>query len=312
MHANDVIEAYVADVCGRLARDQRDDVARELRALLHEELQGRARDAGRAADEVLALAMVRAFGDPVDVAARYRPTLTIIDPADGHQFLKWSATGLVVIWVTGLFVHFSAPADPPLDFLQRLGRWWGDQLIPSLWWPGVLTVWFGLAARSRRRRAPQATGWKPPAQAGTRVNRGLMSLALFGAALGIFILIEPRWILDVFWGGRAAPEAYEALTYTDTFRRVQAPWLLVLLLLQLPLFVASVSSGRRPRVMQRVELELSAVTFAVLAWTTLSGPVLRSAVSDLVAKQMLGAVALMVLIDLGVRYRRRLRPAPTP
>ena len=48
-----VIEAYVGDVARRLPRARRDDVALELRALLLEELQGKAEAQGRAADEAM-------------------------------------------------------------------------------------------------------------------------------------------------------------------------------------------------------------------------------------------------------------------
>ena len=47
MNANDVIESYVTEVAVKLPRKQRNDVAFELRALINEELQGRAEAAGR-------------------------------------------------------------------------------------------------------------------------------------------------------------------------------------------------------------------------------------------------------------------------
>ena len=79
MNANDVIESYVADVAAKLPRKQRNDVAFELRSLLAEELQGKAEAAGRAADATMATELVNAFGRPAEVAARYQPTLTVID-----------------------------------------------------------------------------------------------------------------------------------------------------------------------------------------------------------------------------------------
>ena len=62
MNANDVIESYITDVALRLPRRQRNDVAFELRALLHEELQARADDAGRP----------RGRGDGHRIGARFR------------------------------------------------------------------------------------------------------------------------------------------------------------------------------------------------------------------------------------------------
>ena len=47
MNANDVIESYVTEVALQLPRKQRNDVAFELRALINEELQGKAEESGR-------------------------------------------------------------------------------------------------------------------------------------------------------------------------------------------------------------------------------------------------------------------------
>src|SRR5207344_1899034 len=106
MNANEVIESYVTDVAVQLPRKQRNDVAFELRALINEGLQDRAEAAGRALDAAMAIEFLRVFGRPTDVAARYRPTLTIIDPADGHRFLRAAVIGLMVIWCLGLLKFF--------------------------------------------------------------------------------------------------------------------------------------------------------------------------------------------------------------
>ena len=86
MNANDLIESYVIDVAVQLPRKQRNDVAFELRALLNEGLQDKAEAAGRHVDATMATEFLRAFGRPADVAARYRPTLTIIDPRTDPDF----------------------------------------------------------------------------------------------------------------------------------------------------------------------------------------------------------------------------------
>jgi hypothetical protein len=197
-------------------------VAFELRALLHEELQAKAEAAGRGADAAMATELLHAFGRPVDVAARYRPTLTIIDPADGRNFLRAAVIGLAIIWCLGLLVRLRQPIDSAGDLLRALGQWWGATVIPSLWWPGLLVVSFGVASWVRRRW-PQTSEWKP--RVGDRIHggRAAMVMGLVGILCGTFVLIDPRWLLDVLFGGRAAPAAYEAFTYTAAFRQRQAP-----------------------------------------------------------------------------------------
>ena len=132
MNANDVIESYVTEVAVKLPRKQRNDVGFELRSLLHEELQSKADAAGREADAGRATELLQAFGWPADVAARYRPALTIIDPADGQRFLRTTAIGLAIIWFLGLVVRLQQPIASTSDFLLALSQWWFTTLIPSL------------------------------------------------------------------------------------------------------------------------------------------------------------------------------------
>jgi hypothetical protein len=134
MHATEVIETYIDDTVRLLPRRQRDDVATELRTLLNEELHARARESGRPPDESLALSLVRGFGRPNEVAARYQPVWTIIDPADSRSFAKAAIIGagslVVLSALTTLMPSPSGIADDPV----KIG-------IPA--WLGVLVVVFG-------------------------------------------------------------------------------------------------------------------------------------------------------------------------
>ena len=309
MNANDVIESYVADVAVQLPRRQRNDVAFELRALIDEGLQDRAEAAGRAADGTMAIEFLRAFGRPAEVAARYRPALTIIDPADGRSFLRATVIGLVIIWSVGLLVALQAPIGAGGDWLSVLGRWWGGTVIPSLLWPGVLVTGFAVAAWARRRR-PQASQWKPRAGDRTTCGRAAMVLGLVAMVCGVLVLLEPRWVLDFFWGGRAAPAAYEALTYTESFLHGPAPWLLALLVLHILMFAGAIVSDRWAARMRRVETGLSLALCAVMAWTVLDGPVFMAQSSDSVCKLALVIIILATLAGIGTKLYRRVRPAP--
>lgn len=309
MNADEVIEAWVTEVAMQVPRPQRNDVALELRELLGEELRDMAAAAGRGPDADMALELVRRHGRPADVAARYRPPLTIIDPADGQTFLKASLIGLATLWVMGLVAILREPGGAPGDPLTLLSRWWLGVVLPSVWWPGLLVTGFGLAAWGRRRW-PQTAPWQPHPADHIGGGRAAMAAALAGTLLGLIVLIEPRWLLDVAFGGRAAPAAYEALTYTDTFRAGQGPALLALLVLNVPLFVSALATGRRPAVMRRVELELGLVTCAVVVWTLLGGPILASPESDRTCKSLLALVGVIWLASLAFEARRKLRPAP--
>lgn len=306
MNADDLIESYVTEVAVRLPRKQRNDVAFELRALLKEGLQAKAEAAGRKIDEVTTTEFLQAFGHPVEVAARYRPALTIIDPADGQSFLRASVIGLAIIWGLGLLRLLQQPMDSASDLLMALGRWWGATVIPSLSWPGMLVVGFGLASWARRRW-PQHSEWKPPT--GDRMSGGRVAsvMGLVGILLGLSVLLDPGWFL---FGGRASPAAQEAFTYTETFRQRQGPWLLALILLYIPVMIAVIVNGRHSALVRRVEVGLSLATCALLAWTALDGPVFMAPDSDRAAKGFLLLIAVFALLDIGIKLRRSVRPTP--
>lgn len=310
MHAHEVITAYVNDVAVRLPRRQRNDVAFELEALLREQLQDRADAQGRPADAAMATALVQEFGEPATVAARYRPTLSVIDPADGWRFVWASWIGLAVIWALGLVDALQQANASGNGVLAGLVQWWLGTVLPSFWWPGVLVAWFALAAWSRRRRQGRVSRWKPLATDRIPAGRAMLALGVLGILCGTGVLLEPRWLLDVVWQGRAAPQAHAALTYTDTFLHRQGPWLLTLLLLNVPLLGAVIVKGRWSPWLRRLETVLGLATCAVLAWTVLDGPVFMTQVSDRTAK---GAVVLIIaftLIGMALRMYRSVRPAP--
>ena len=309
MNVNDVIEAYVADVARKLPRRQRNDVALELRELLREGLQDRADAAGRPADVAMATEFLNAFGQPGAVAARYRPAVTIIDPADGRSFLMVSGIGLLVIWVLGLLQVFARWTGSGWDLLNALGQFWGQSLLPSLWWPGVVVVYFAIAAWIRRT-SPQANAWVPQAPDRIEGGRWLLLLGIAGIALGLYVLWNPRVVLDFAWQGHAAPIAYQALSYTDHFLGRQAIPLFVLLALNIPLLLAAFVAGRWTPLLQRIESVHGLVLCAVMAWTVFDGPVMGTASSDTVARSLLAMITLFTLLTYGVRHLRRVDPAP--
>ena len=309
MESNEILECYVTDVAARLPRPQRNDVAFELRALLEEELQARANAAGRHADSGMAIELLHNFGHPAEVAARYRPALTIIDPADGQRFLRATVIGLMVIWCAGLLESIDLAQASGLGVLNLVSHWWGGTVIPSLWWPGVLVVGFATSAWSRRRW-PDRTKWKPRTADRAEGSRLTRVMGLLGIVFGAYVLINPHWVLDFFWNGNAAPAAYAALSYTESFLHLQAPILLGLILLNIPLSLVAIVSGRHSVLMQRFDTVLTLLTCAAMIWTVADGPILQVAHSDQMAKVLMVLVVICVLIDMALRQLRKVRPTP--
>ena len=310
MNANEVIESYVTDVVLQLPRKQRNDVAFELRALINEALQDKAEDSGRDVDVAMAIEFLQGFGAPAEVAARYRPTLTVIDPVDGHRFVRLAIIGMAVIWVVGLMEKFSQPMGSTAEFLGVVAQWLMGSVVASLWWPGVLLLFFGGAAWERQRSPRPVSGWKP--RAGDRITGGRTGLVagLIGIVCGVLVLMNPHWVLDFFWRGQTAPAAYQALTYTESFLQRQAPWLLALILVNIPIFIIAIVQCRWSSNMRRIMPWLSLVMCAVMLWVVLDGPVFMSPASDRMTKSILALIVAITLLGLAIKLYRRVRPAP--
>lgn len=188
MHANEVIESYVIDVARQLPRRQRNDVALELRGLLHDELAAQAAEQERAPDRAMAMQVLAGFGRPAETAARYRPRASVIDPADNHNLLIWALVGAIVL-------HGQAAA-----WLAWLGA--------------LLLIFAGLAWA--RRRWPARLDWRPhrvtPPDAASRWVFALC--AALTLALPLAMYLAPSGFARVAFSG-AIPTG--GLALTDAF-----------------------------------------------------------------------------------------------
>jgi len=188
-------------------------------------------------------------------------------------------------------------------------QWWLGVAIPSLWWPGVLVVGFGLSAWGRRRW-PRTATWQPRTSDHLEGGRVAMAMGLVGIVCGVLLLLDPRWILDFFWDGHAAPVAYQALTYSDNFLRYQAPLLLGLLLLNIPLYLVVMVRGRWSKRLRQLENILNVAICAAMAWTILDGPIFMAANSDQMAKVLMAVIVVFMVVYAAAKMHRGVRPAP--
>ena len=156
MHATEVIESYVDDTVRLLPRRLRDDVAAELRSLLFEELHARAQEWGGPPDEPLALSLVRAYGRPNEVAARYSPPSAIIDPADSTSFLRAAFIGAVRWPCSARSASGYRPVRTRPTTCSRSASWSGS----AFWsWPsGRRTGSVGAGPRQRIGNRATVTG----------------------------------------------------------------------------------------------------------------------------------------------------------
>ena len=304
MTPKDVVDAYVNDVARRLPRAMRNDVALELQALLSDEVQGRADAGGRAADEAMALDLVRAFGSPEEVAERYRPAAFVIIPTTrSGKFAAIALGGVALQWLVTLP---AALLKEPGREAVALGGWWLTQGIGALWWPGFMVTAAIIAGWARHKWPPaQPTTWRPRGQDSDRINRTLWTFGGVAAALGIAAVTSARWVFEQFLPPQVGVAfAFDPDIITVGGAMVVAMWSLTALALAIVFF-----EGRWRPLTRNLDFVLSTMWFAALTWLVVGPRIYLSPATDESAKGWIALVALLVLIDLGVKnYRLAQRP----
>lgn len=282
MQANEIIELYVTDTVRLLPKQQRVDVANELRALISDELNARASAEGRPADEELALSLIRSYGRPNVMAARYQPAAPIIDPADSMNFLRAAFIGSVALILLSALNRI----DPKGTDRDPTGR------IVS--WMGCLVLAFG-AKSWMWRRWPSLSLWKPCDR--DRVNRIGTAIMIPFASLVVVLYAAPAWVLNLISGGRINTAWAD---YTADFVSLQLPLFIGCLVGLLMMAGYRAVKGRRTRMTRRVEIGLN-LTLALLALVfAVNGNLFQSGSVDQIARSVMTAVASIYIPSVGV------------
>lgn len=293
MTADEMIDCYVADVVTLLPRRQRQDVAQELRALLTEQV-----DATAGNREEVARELLKGFGRPAEVAARYGSPLTLIDPVDTRRFLILAVAGAVLIPLGAALNALVEPVASRRDLQPAV-----QGSIPLVFaWLGLLVLGFGIAAWHRRRR-PE-TAWKPRPRPTDRINRFGRAAAIAFFVVGTVWLVAPQWPIRMVYGERAAPAAYDAFTYDDEFLRLRGPIVLAIIIIGLAIQAILLGYGRWRPWIRQADMVYGLAVCAALTWTVAAGPVFVGTDTDRAFKGAAVLIILITLIDLAVRARR--------
>ena len=285
MDVSKLIELYVEDVTRQLPRRMRADVGNELRALLAEEL------AGKSPEE--ATVGLRNFGRPSEVAARYHPMFTIVDPADTRAYMIVALGGAAVVSLIAAPLNNAHGQDA--------------SSISMLAWLGILTLYFGLKSWSQRRW-PARSQWKPRDRA---IANRFGSAALIAIALvGIVCYGAPDWLFSQITHGGKLPAV---LAYTDDFRAFRLPWLLAAWGCQVLLLAVVLIEGRWRSLTRWGALSLNVAVMLILDWFRFDGAMFQNARTEAGAKSIVALAIGLVLIDTAVKiYNAPVRGGPSP
>lgn len=294
MNPNDVIEAYVLDVMRRLPGRERNGIGLELRGLLADMLAERAESHANPADDALVLAMLRDFGTPAEVAARYRPPGVVIIPAEQtRSFVLLSVVGIVLQWALTLpRVFQGAP----------LAGWWFSWGLGALWWPGFLAM-LAVIAAGIRQTGLFKPGWRPRVVDPERIHRGSLAVGLAWFLVGAALVTALPWIAH-----RMPAPLAQVFAFDAGFLHTRAPWVLPLWLASFITLALVFHRGRWSPPMRWTHIAVSMAFVALLLWWVAAGPIFLAEATDKGAKGGLELVVLFIVIDAFWKlYRQRTR-----
>lgn len=295
MTPSDVIETYVLDVIRRLPGRDREGIGLELRGLLTDMLAERAEASGRSADDAMVLAMLREFGTPAEVAARYRPPGVALIPAEEtRSYALWAVGGVALQWALSLPQVFGGE--------MRFSSWWLSLGLGALWWPGLMLM-AALAKAGLRQLGWRERPWRPKLVDPERVERGLMLAGLIWAAIGTLFMMALPWMVPHMPGVLPKVLAFDPDFLTDRAWPAVPLWIA-----GLALTTSVYLRGRWSTLTRRFELILSAGWIALMGWWIVDGRMFTAPLTNEGARGALGLVLVFVMAHFAVTmWRRRTR-----
>jgi hypothetical protein len=147
----DLIERYLTTVALLLPKTQREDITAELRDVLINRLEEREADLGRSLRQDEIAAVLRDFGHPLVVAARYGRQQYLVGPEFYPLYAFAVKVQLAIIalaaLVTGVVAAAAHPGEPAHGILAALGTFWNGAIISV----GVLTIIAAILQRQNVR-----------------------------------------------------------------------------------------------------------------------------------------------------------------
>ena len=314
MDANEMIDRYVNEVGERLPRKTRVDIEMELRSLLHDALEEQSD--GEPTPKIAA-AMLKDFGSPETIAARYRPDEVLIGAQlfpIYRQVLTITLTivGILHLLLLGLNIWQSS-ANIINDIISA-GFSFGRAAFISA---GSITLVFAaierLAGDSLHVSDMKTAEWDPynlpPVKDPDRINRG----ELLVEVVITFVFVAWLSASTDWFGGVSAGEEGTGIWILISPEFMQfIPWLVASWLLEIVLKTAVLIQGRWNRVTRWLELGANTFGFYVLYQIFQNGIIFSATFSFLntLIKPVLAIVLIITALDILSKLARLLFGRP--
>jgi hypothetical protein len=304
----ELIDRYVHEVGEHLPGRMRADVQMELRSLLLDALEEHARAAGRPADAELVTKVLREFGPPQEVAARYAPQPQyLIGPQLFPAYklvvgIVGLVTGAILLafFVLGVVRTLPNPADMPS--LRTVARVVWQIFLMAFFNLGIITLVFAIVERTQFRPAVEVA-WDPaalpPVDDPDRLSPAGHVFSLYAIlALAILFNFYPEWVGIVgFQSGAGSWRLSLLRPEFSTYMPLLNLWWGLAFVLNL--FV--LRQGRWRRETRWAEFGLGLLGGVVLLLIILGPPVFRF--NSIVKGILLGPVVIIAIESIGRLYR---------
>lgn len=288
-----IIESYVVDVARHLPGHMRADIADELRELLTEsmhELHG----SGGAEDQ--ALELVREFGRPSEVAARYHPPFALIDPTDTRLFITLAIIGSAIAGVAKQLIlvlegdEFEGAGSP--EFLVGL------------------LLFFAIRGWIYRVNPDKRPAWRATPVLSAAPSRVEIGFSILFSAAFVTLYLAPGPVLDFVSGGRLGGPG---LTYSDSFQHwTRLSWIPILLTINIVVQGAAAVRGQWTARLRLADIFTQIILILQIGWHLAYGDVFADPAVERIAAGVAATAALIWAIEVGMKIFRYMGRIPSP
>ena len=146
-----LIDKYISEVGKHLPRKNRADIEAEIRSTLEDMLEERAQGAGPA-DEATVMEVLKEYGAPRQVAAKYKTHQYLIGPRMFPIFEKVARIVLIVVFGVSLIGLATSLVQSSLtgpEFVSAIGKWIGGLFTGLIAAFGNIVIVFAIIERTK-------------------------------------------------------------------------------------------------------------------------------------------------------------------